>query len=203
VRRSSLCCTSHASSAERAGNRAPGAILRAVRGLPPQWSTIPGCPERARIGMTDRALNDRLRQKSRRSGLAVGLSMILTIALFLGAAAMIYALLMPLLQDVIPIAAPRSAPAAVAPAPISRSVDQQAQSAQDHHGGRSCPRPTRRRGAPSARTDADPRTRTDRRRPKRRSSRPTRSTPCKASIFATAPTGRSSRRSRSPRRSDI
>ncbi|HYO31070.1 MAG TPA: hypothetical protein VER37_10905, partial [Thermomicrobiales bacterium] len=80
--------------------------------------------------MTDRALNDRLRQKSRRSGLAVGLSMILTIALFLGAAAMIYALLMPLLQDVIPITAPRSAPAAVAPGPISRSVDQQPQSAQ-------------------------------------------------------------------------
>ncbi len=75
--------------------------------------------------MTDRALNDRLRQKSRRSGLAIGFSMILTIALFLGAAAFIYAALMPLLQDVVPIAAPRAAPAAVNPAPISQSVDQQ------------------------------------------------------------------------------
>ncbi len=75
--------------------------------------------------MTDRALNDRLRQKSRRAGLAVGLSMILTIALFLGAAAFIYAALMPVLQDVVPIAAPRPAPAAVNPAPISQSVDQQ------------------------------------------------------------------------------
>ena len=75
--------------------------------------------------MTDRALNDRLRQKSRRAGLAIGLSMLLTIAVCLGAAAFIYASLMPVLQDVIPIAAPRAAPAAVNPAPVSRSVDQQ------------------------------------------------------------------------------
>jgi hypothetical protein len=75
--------------------------------------------------MTDRALNDRLRQKSRRAGLAIGLSMILTIALCLGAAAFIYAALMPVLQDVVPIAAPRAAPAAINPAPISQTVDQQ------------------------------------------------------------------------------
>jgi len=77
--------------------------------------------------MTDRALNNRLRQKSRRAGLAVGLSMLLTIAVCLGAAAFIYAALVPFLSDIVPIPAraPAAAPAAVNPAPVGRNVDEQ------------------------------------------------------------------------------
>jgi hypothetical protein len=53
--------------------------------------------------MTDPGLNDRLRQKSRRSGLAVGLSMALAIAICIGGATLIYAALIEPLSDLIPI----------------------------------------------------------------------------------------------------
>lgn len=62
--------------------------------------------------MTDPGLNDRLRQKSRRAGLAVGLTMVLTIAVCVGAAAAIYAALIRPFSDLIPIEAPRPVPAA-------------------------------------------------------------------------------------------
>ena len=75
--------------------------------------------------MTDRALNDRLRQKSRRSGLAIGLSMLLTIAVCLGGATVIYAAMAPYLSDFIPLPAPRPQPAVVNPAPVSQPVEQQ------------------------------------------------------------------------------
>lgn len=84
----------------------------------------PGCPFRA--GMTDRALNDRLRQKSRRSGLAIGFSMFLSIVLFLAAAAFIYAALMPVLSDIIPIPAPQVAPRTSTSGVLGQNADQQA-----------------------------------------------------------------------------
>ena len=84
--------------------------------------------------MTDRALNDRLRQKSRRAGLAVGLSMLLTIGVCLGAAAFIYAALVPYLSDIVPIPAPAAAPARVNPAPVSQNVDEQSASLQADEG---------------------------------------------------------------------
>lgn len=65
--------------------------------------------------MTDPGLNDRLRQKSRRAGLAVGLTMALTIALCIGGATAIYAALIQPLSDLIPVTAPE-APAAPEPA---------------------------------------------------------------------------------------
>lgn len=65
--------------------------------------------------MTDPGLNDRLRQKSRRAGLAVGLTMALTIALCIGGATAIYAALIQPLSDLIPVTAPE-APTAPEPA---------------------------------------------------------------------------------------
>lgn len=53
--------------------------------------------------MTDPGLTDRLRQKSRRAGLAVGLSMALTIAICIGGATVIYAALVEPLSQFIPI----------------------------------------------------------------------------------------------------
>lgn len=61
--------------------------------------------------MTDPGLNDRLRQKSRRAGLAVGLSMALAIAICIGGATLIYAALIDPLSDLIPIDRETSAPA--------------------------------------------------------------------------------------------
>lgn len=55
--------------------------------------------------MTDPGLTDRLRQKSRRAGLAVGLSMALTIAICIGGATVIYAALVEPLSQFIPIPA--------------------------------------------------------------------------------------------------
>jgi hypothetical protein len=57
--------------------------------------------------MTDPGLTDRLRQKSRRAGLAVGLSMALTIAICIGGATVIYAALVEPLSQFIPIPAPQ------------------------------------------------------------------------------------------------
>jgi hypothetical protein len=60
--------------------------------------------------MTDSGLSDRLRQKSRRAGLAVGLSMALTIGIFIGGATAIYAALIQPLSQFVPIAAPAQQP---------------------------------------------------------------------------------------------
>lgn len=60
--------------------------------------------------MTDPGLNDRLRQRSRRAGLAVGLSMALAIAICLGGATLIYAALIEPLSDLIPVSRESSAP---------------------------------------------------------------------------------------------
>ena len=60
--------------------------------------------------MTDPGLNDRLRQKSRRAGLAVGLSMALAILICIGGATLIYAALIQPLSDLIPIERESSAP---------------------------------------------------------------------------------------------
>lgn len=85
--------------------------------------------------MTDRALNARLRQKSRRAGLAIGLSMLATIALCVGGATMIYAALMPVLSDVIPIpnAARPAAPVSEAP-PVTTDVEPQSAAASTDGG---------------------------------------------------------------------
>ncbi len=53
--------------------------------------------------MTDPGLSNRLRQKSRRAGLAVGLTMALTILICVGASAAIYAALVQPLSDFIPV----------------------------------------------------------------------------------------------------
>lgn len=59
--------------------------------------------------MTDPGLNDRLRQKSRRAGLAVGLTMALAIAICVGGGIAIYASLLQPLSDLIPVQIPASA----------------------------------------------------------------------------------------------
>jgi hypothetical protein len=63
--------------------------------------------------MTDSGLSDRLRQKSRRAGLAVGLSMALTIAICIGGATVIYAALIEPLNQFVPVLPVPQAPAAV------------------------------------------------------------------------------------------
>lgn len=60
--------------------------------------------------MTDPGLSDRLRQKSRRAGLAVGLTMLLTITICIAGATIIYAALVAPLSDFIPISAPAVTP---------------------------------------------------------------------------------------------
>lgn len=56
--------------------------------------------------MVDPGLDNRLRQRARRSGLAIALAMALTIAICIGAATLIYAGLVPLMTDFVPISAP-------------------------------------------------------------------------------------------------
>ncbi|MGI9253468.1 MAG: SH3 domain-containing protein [Thermomicrobiales bacterium] len=77
--------------------------------------------------MTDPGLNDRLRQKSRRAGLAVGLSMALAIAISIGGATLIYAALIEPLSDLIPISRESRAPVQDQIQPLAPVDDQQAQ----------------------------------------------------------------------------
>lgn len=65
--------------------------------------------------MTDPGLTDRLRQKSRRAGLAVGLSMALTIAICIGGATLIYAGLIDPLSQFVPIPGATRSPVQAVP----------------------------------------------------------------------------------------
>lgn len=74
--------------------------------------------------MTDPGLNQRLRQRSRRSGLMIGFSMLLTLMVCVGAFTMIYAQLEPVVADFVgrgnielPTPVPTEEPVAQAPEP--------------------------------------------------------------------------------------
>ena len=74
--------------------------------------------------MTDPGLNQRLRQRSRRSGLMIGFSMLLTLVVCVGAFTMIYARLEPVVADFVgrgdielPTPIPTEEPVAQAPEP--------------------------------------------------------------------------------------
>lgn len=76
--------------------------------------------------MTDPGLNQRLRQRSRRSGLMIGFSMLLTLMVCVGAFTMIYARLEPVVADFVgrggielPTPIPTTEPVAEAPAPTA------------------------------------------------------------------------------------
>ena len=76
--------------------------------------------------MTDPGLNQRLRQRSRRSGLMIGFSMLLTLVVCVGAFTMIYARLEPVVADFVgrggieaPTPIPTEEPVAQAPEPIA------------------------------------------------------------------------------------
>lgn len=80
--------------------------------------------------MTDPGLNQRLRQRSRRSGLMIGFSMLLTLVVCVGAFTMIYARLEPVVADfvgrgdiVLPTPLPTTEPVAQAPAPTPEPAD--------------------------------------------------------------------------------
>ena len=76
--------------------------------------------------MTDPGLNQRLRQRSRRSGLMIGISMLLTLVVCVGAFTMIYARLEPVVADFVgrgdievPTSVPTTEPVAQAPQPTA------------------------------------------------------------------------------------
>lgn len=76
--------------------------------------------------MTDPGLNQRLRQRSRRSGLMIGFSMLLTLVVCVGAFTMIYARLEPVVADFVgrgdielPTPVPTTEPVAQAPEPTA------------------------------------------------------------------------------------
>ena len=76
--------------------------------------------------MTDPGLNQRLRQRSRRSGLMIGFSMLLTLMVCVGAFTMIYARLEPVVADFVgrgdielPTPIPTEEPVAEAPDPTA------------------------------------------------------------------------------------
>lgn len=76
--------------------------------------------------MTDPGLNQRLRQRSRRSGLMIGFSMLLTLMVCVGAFTMIYARLEPVVADFVgrgdielPTPIPTEEPVAEAPEPTA------------------------------------------------------------------------------------
>lgn len=79
--------------------------------------------------MTDPGLNQRLRQRSRRSGLMIGFSMLLTLVVCVGAFTMIYARLEPVVADFVgrgnieqPSPIPTEEPVAQAPEPTQEPV---------------------------------------------------------------------------------
>lgn len=87
--------------------------------------------------MTDPGLSNRLRQKSRRAGIAVGLTMALTILICVGASTAIYAALVQPLTDIIPVSenpvvvvppTATAAPTEVAQAPEGQDTPQPADS---------------------------------------------------------------------------
>jgi hypothetical protein len=77
--------------------------------------------------MSDQGLTNRLRQRSRRTGLAVGLSMALTIAVCIGSFAWIYAKADPLFADFVGADGTSSTrtPTAAASAPARGSADEE------------------------------------------------------------------------------
>lgn len=80
--------------------------------------------------MTDPGLNQRLRQRSRRSGLMIGFSMLLTLVVCVGAFTMIYARLEPVVADFVgrgdievPTPIPTEEPVAQEPEPTTEPSD--------------------------------------------------------------------------------
>lgn len=83
--------------------------------------------------MTDPGLNQRLRQRSRRSGLMIGLSMLLTLMVCVASFTMIYARLEPVVADFVgrgdievPTPIPTQEPVAAAPEPTAPPEDAEA-----------------------------------------------------------------------------
>jgi hypothetical protein len=91
--------------------------------------------------MTDRGLNTRLRQRSRRSGLMIGISMALTIAVCIAGFSVIYAALDPLTSDFVtadePTEAPDTGQNIAGPEPTARPTE-----ASDEQGAEEQPQPT-------------------------------------------------------------
>lgn len=100
--------------------------------------------------MTDSGLNQRLRQRSRRSGLMIGFSMLLTLMVCVGAFTMIYARLEPVVADFVgrgeieaPTVIPTQEPVAQAPEPTAvpdqpeddDTVDEEQNDETDTEGG--------------------------------------------------------------------
>lgn len=80
--------------------------------------------------MTDPGLNQRLRQRSRRSGLMIGFSMLLTLVVCVGAFTMIYARLEPVVADFVgrgeielPTPVPTTEPVAQAPTAVPEATE--------------------------------------------------------------------------------
>ena len=83
--------------------------------------------------MTDPGLNQRLRQRSRRSGLMIGFSMLLTLMVCVASFTMIYARLEPVVADFVgrgdievPTPIPTEEPVAAAPEPTAPPEDEEA-----------------------------------------------------------------------------
>ena len=88
--------------------------------------------------MTDPGLNQRLRQRSRRSGLMIGFSMLLTLVVCVGAFTMIYARLEPVVADfvgrgdiVAPTPIPTAVPVAQAPQEPAATETEASESTDD------------------------------------------------------------------------